>query len=92
MNAENFLHLLGQEVAIGINRTVVESQFQYQRRKQVELPSKDDIKLLHTHLSNKRREALKSLENRFSTEFWKTLSETTLMSLQKFNRRRAGEI
>ncbi|KAG5863507.1 hypothetical protein JTB14_031458 [Gonioctena quinquepunctata] len=92
VNTENYIHLLGQEVAIGINRTVAESQFQGHRRKKVELPSKDDIKLLHTHLSNKRREALKCLENGFSLIFWKILSETTLMSLQLFNRRRAGEI
>ncbi|XP_050516432.1 uncharacterized protein LOC126891296 [Diabrotica virgifera virgifera] len=91
-NADNFLQLLNQEVAIGINRTVAKSQFLEQRRKKLELPSIEDIKKLHYYLANERRKAFYSLKTKFSIDFWTKLCETTLTSIQVFNRRRAGEI
>lgn len=91
-DAENFLKLFNEEINIGINRTVAESQFQMQRRKTVKLPPLDDIKKLHRYLLNERRKAFYELSQKFSATSWKTLCETTLTSVQLFNRRRAGEI
>lgn len=91
-NAENFLKLFNEEITIGVNRTVAESQFQQQRRKTVQLPSHDDIKKLNIYLTRHREEAFNMLTKRFSIGAWTKLAETTLTSIQVFNRRRAGEV
>ncbi|KAG5875285.1 hypothetical protein JTB14_035926 [Gonioctena quinquepunctata] len=92
VNAENLLKLLGQEVLMGINRTVAESQFQFQRQKRTLLPSTEDIKKLNNYLTNLRKNALEQLKRGFCDEVWLNLNETTLSSVQLFNRRRAGEV
>lgn len=91
-NVKNFLSLFSQETNIHINRTVAESQLQQRRRKSVLLPCMEDIKKFNNFLSAKRSYAYDSLKMRFSFEKWKILLETTLLSLQLFNRKRAGEM
>lgn len=91
-NTKNFLKLFTQEINININRTVSESQLQMKRRKYTLLPNTEDIKLLHSYLNQKRKEAFDSLQERFSQKSWTDLAESVLISIQLFNRRRPGEV
>lgn len=89
---KDFLKLLVVDIGTSVNKTVVESQSAYKRNKKVILPSLQDIKKLHKHLTRKRTEAYDTLEQSFSYENWLTLAQVTLTSVHLFNRRRAGEI
>lgn len=75
-NAENLMTLFNEEINIGINSTVAESQFQMQRRKRVKLPL-NNIKKLHEYLLIERRKAFNELSQNFTLKSWKTLCETT---------------
>ncbi|XP_029053550.2 uncharacterized protein LOC114881076 [Osmia bicornis bicornis] len=89
---EDFLKLLSEDYGISINRAVAETQTQNNRRKKVILPTTNDIKKLDSFLKSKRSQYYQKLREKFSYEIWKKLAETTLLSLQLFNRRRPGEI
>lgn len=91
-HTKQFLSLFSQEVAIKINRAVTESQVEMRRRKTVQLPSTNDIKKLYVHLNKRRDEAFIKLKHKFTSTDWNTLAETTLLSIQVFNRRRPGEM
>lgn len=91
-NTENFLKLLEEEITMGINRTVAESQFQEQRRKIVKLPTMEDVKCLNSFLLRERNKAFEKLKKKFSQSSWLRLAQTTLVHIQLFNRRRAGEV
>ncbi|CAG9814690.1 unnamed protein product [Phaedon cochleariae] len=91
-NAKSFLKLLTEEINISVNRNVTESQVQMRRRQKVVLPSTEDIKKLHKFLSNIRQKSLADIRKKFSVKVWMQLAEATLMSVQLFNRRRAGEV
>lgn len=89
---KDFLKLLTQELALSDNRRVAEMQTQQKRQTIVELPSMADVKKLCMHLDQKRRAAFEELRENFSKQAWQNLAETTLTSIQLFNRRRAGEL
>ncbi|XP_046629076.1 uncharacterized protein LOC124309456 [Neodiprion virginianus] len=91
-HAKDFVKLLTQELALSVNRRVTESQTLQIRRTKVELPSMADVKKLCMYLDQQRNAAFQELRNNFSEEAWIKLAETTLTSVQIFNRRRAGEI
>ena len=90
--AEDFLKLLKEDIAVSVNKPVADTQALQRRRKKVELPSSKDIQTLRDYLKEKRTAAFKSLNQGFRLETWLTLAKTTLTSMQLFNRRRAGEI
>ncbi|XP_015437863.1 PREDICTED: uncharacterized protein LOC107193007, partial [Dufourea novaeangliae] len=92
VKVENFLKLYEEDFGVSVNRTVAETHIMRHRHKKVVLPSMEDIKLLYNSLKEHRTEALSALQSCFSKEAWYTLAETTLLSVQLFNRRRAGEI
>ncbi|XP_066596285.1 uncharacterized protein, partial [Prorops nasuta] len=89
---ENFLELLVDDFGCSVNKTVFESQMMQKRKKKVILPSSDDILKLYKYLEKIRTEAIKSLNEKFTMHDWRNLIESTLISIQVFNRRRAGEI
>lgn len=62
------------------------------RHEKVNLPSVNDIKKLYKYLEKKRIEAFNMLQQSSSYCNWLSLAEVTLISIQVFNRRRAGEI
>lgn len=90
--AEQFLNLLIEDYSSSIARTAVETLHQKKRYSKKLLPSRDDIKKLETYLSDTLKTASDSLKQRFSLNTWKTLAQCCLLSIQLFNRRRAGEI
>lgn len=90
--AEEFLSLLTEDYASSIARTAVETQLQRRRQSKKLLPTDDDIKKLENYLNNMLKTAYDSLKEKFSLKVWKALAESCLISIQLFNRRRAGEI
>lgn len=89
--AKHFLRLIKQDYGIKVNRTVLETQMQHKREKKIILPSTEDIRKLNNYLTEKRQKAFNNLLKEYSYKDWLTLLETTLISVQLFNRRRAGE-
>lgn len=89
---DDFLVLWHEEVPTVINKKAVEDQIKYKRQKKVILPSKHDIKLLYDYTKKQCETSLHILEKKFNLSSWKTLTECTLILIQIFNRRRAGEI
>lgn len=91
-NVEDFLLLWEEEVPILINKKALEDQVLQKRQKKCVLPSKQDIKLLFDYLKKEARIAYNILEKKIDIAAWNLLSECTLILIQIFNRRRAGEI
>lgn len=81
-----------QDINVSVNRNVAESQVQMKRRQKLVLPSSEDIKKLHLYISKIRKQSMNDIQRKFSLKLWNQLAETTLMSIQLFNRRRAGEV
>ncbi|KYN17825.1 hypothetical protein ALC57_09863 [Trachymyrmex cornetzi] len=88
---KDFLKLFRQDYGTSVNRTVLETQMQRKRQKKIILPSTDDIRKLNSYLTEKRQEAYNNLLKQYSYKNWLNLLETTLISVQLFNRRRAEE-
>lgn len=91
-NIENFLKLLQEDFGVSVNKAVEESMLRAKRHQLQELPSIADIKLLHNYLQTNRRIAFEQLKYEFTYNAWRQLAQFTLISVQVFNRRRAGEI
>ncbi|XP_066585722.1 uncharacterized protein [Prorops nasuta] len=91
-NAENFLKIKKANYTAEVSKTVLESQTQIRRHKKTVLPSVNDIKKLTKFLLTRRNEAHKKLQEKFVLTAWHALAETTLITIQLFNRRRPGEM
>lgn len=92
-NVKNFYHLMVDEFPSFISATVSETVQQRKRKKKVTVPSTDDVKTLSTYCARQRANALNSInKDGFHYIRWKTLAECTLIAIQVFNRRRAGEL
>ncbi|XP_057321760.1 uncharacterized protein LOC130678161 [Microplitis mediator] len=89
---DDFLLVVERKWADVINKNVQEAQIKKKRQKKIILPTTDDINKLMDHLLNQQMLAYNSLKEQFSTENYLLLAETTLMIVQMFNRRRAGEM
>jgi len=91
-DTEQFLKILEVDFGISVNRTVLDNQLESKRQKIEELPIRTDIKLLVSYLNTNLQESFDRLKHGFEMDCWKKLAEFTLISIQIFNRRRAGEI
>ncbi|KAK0162381.1 hypothetical protein PV327_008725 [Microctonus hyperodae] len=91
-DAEEFLILFEDDFPTTINKKVVENQIKQKRVKKVILPLKKDIQLLYNYLHKICLSSMNILKQSFETSAWKALAEASLILLQMFNRRRAGEI
>ncbi|XP_043469660.1 uncharacterized protein LOC122503251 [Leptopilina heterotoma] len=89
---EDFMVVFDTKFGIYVNKNVAETQIDMQRKKQVILPNVDDISNLISYLTKLRDESFQSLQKTFSIENWKILSESVLIYLMVFNRRRRGEM
>lgn len=91
-NIRSFLQLLEEGLPHEVYKTVLENQLENRRHKVIQLPSQEDIGLLHKYLEKKIQVYSKKIQQEFSFIAWKELSSLLLVYLQLFNRRRAGEI
>ncbi|KYN00576.1 hypothetical protein ALC62_08645 [Cyphomyrmex costatus] len=89
---EDFKKILDSEYGYVVNKTVLETQSKQNRQKKVELPLSSDIIKFNEYLENKRISETEILKDHFSHTAWRSLAEVTLIIIQLFNRRRAGEI
>ncbi|KAL6420240.1 hypothetical protein ACFW04_012141 [Cataglyphis niger] len=89
MDIENFPKLLQTDFNVSVNKTVEETILQAKRYKLQDLLPLEDIKLLHNFLQTNRRSAFQQLT--FTYNNWRQLAQF-LISVQVFNRRRAGKI
>lgn len=89
---KNFISILEEDYGSAINKTVEENQLEIKRQKTVILPSKNDIKKLNDYLASERKKNYIILKNDFDLKAWEELGKLTLVSIQVYNRRRAGEI
>lgn len=90
--AQEFLDLYNVDYPTTINRKVMEDQIKQKRSKKVILPLKSDIQKLYSFLNTTAESAMRNLLKNFEFTSWKSLSESCLLMVQIFNRRRAGEI
>ncbi|KAG5891913.1 hypothetical protein JTB14_022663 [Gonioctena quinquepunctata] len=90
--AEDFVKLLTEDYGANINRTALETQTKNKRQSKVVLPLKEDIQKLQSYLRDSLRANYAILIEHFCETAWLKLAETALISIQLFNRRRAGEI
>nr|XP_011312820.1 PREDICTED: uncharacterized protein LOC105272400 [Fopius arisanus] len=91
-NCEDFLHLLVDDYGASVSKTVEESQTLQKRRKDVKLPTIEDIKKLWEYLEVQRESAMEALKSKVSYGNWLSVARPTLTLIQLFNRRRAGEV
>lgn len=91
-NVENFLKLLQEDYGTSINKVAEETVTQNKRRGKIELPSMEDIQKLYNYLKEKRNVLYNDLVKSYNYNTWLELLKVTLISLQVYNRRRAGEI
>lgn len=89
---KKFMTLMKKDYPNRINSVARESQKTYKRRKKVDLPSTNDIKLLSSYLATKRSRCMTALSEDYSFVNWKSLAGYTLASIHVFNRKRAGEV
>ncbi|KAF5270522.1 hypothetical protein FQR65_LT17834 [Abscondita terminalis] len=91
-NVEDFLLLWEEEIPVLVNKKALEDQVLQSRQKKIALPSKKDIKLLFDYLKKQANISYELLVNKFDIAAWNLLNQYTLILIQIFNRRRAGEI
>ncbi|XP_059221234.1 uncharacterized protein LOC131995932 [Stomoxys calcitrans] len=87
----DFILLWEEEVPTVINRKALEDQSNQKRIKKVVLPTKEDIKKLYFYLKNLVAEYISKLTS-FDMDSYIELNKCTLVLIQIFNRRRAGEL
>ena len=91
-SAEQFLKVLTEDYGASMNKGAVDHSLQARRSKKVDLPSQEDIIKLHEFLKVKRVRAYNNLLEQYSNEDYFSLLESSLSTIQLFNRRRAGEM
>lgn len=74
-----------------VNKLAVELTLAKNRKKKKPLPLDEDVKKLFTYFTDKFDEYYRALVEKYSYETWLNLLQVTLIALQLFNRRRAGE-
>ncbi|XP_043288313.1 uncharacterized protein [Venturia canescens] len=90
--AENFLKIHEEEFCAQISKLAVEIQLERNRKNKKPLPLNTDIVKLYTFLEDEQKINRASLLKKFSYEAWLKLLQVVLISVQLFNRKRAGEI
>lgn len=91
-NVENFLKLLDEDYGTTVNKTAEETVIQNKRYEKTELPNMEDIQKLYNYLKSRRNMLYDDLVKSYNYNTWLELLKVTLISLQVYNRRRAGEI
>lgn len=89
---ENFLKLLQEDYGISIGNAATENQTEIKRQKMLSLPTTKEICEFNNYIIRKQKETYIKVKKYFSYRLWKLLASYSLIYLQSFNRRRAGEI
>lgn len=89
---EDFLSFRKEDYGYSVNKTVMETRAHIARQKIEIAPSIKDIRTLYDYVNVKRREAYILLKEIFLYNTWLLLGECTLIFMQIYNRKRAGEM
>jgi len=89
---DDFMILFDDDYPVTINKKVIEDRANKLRKKQIVLPSKSDFQKLYNYTKHLCKEAMEILQKEFNLNAWKQLLQGSLILVQMFNRRRAGEI
>ncbi|XP_011708368.1 PREDICTED: uncharacterized protein LOC105463050 [Wasmannia auropunctata] len=87
----DFLSLLEVDYGGSVSKVAIDSRIAKRRNQKVILPSKNDIIKLNKYVANLRKSSYQELEEKFTYQSWLNLAKATLIYIQIFNRRRAGE-
>lgn len=87
----NFMTLMDTDIHNNINKTVNENLSKRKRRKVVNLPSLDDIKLLNQYIQSESNDCYNDLSKSFDYTKWLYLSKLTMISILIYNRKRVGD-
>jgi len=90
-HVDDFLKIYDIDFSGTINKVVTETHTKVKRQKKITIPQTNDIKSLSNYLKEKIKEYSEILSKKFLFETWRSLAEVTLIAIQVFNRRRAGE-
>ncbi|KAK0169534.1 hypothetical protein PV328_011916 [Microctonus aethiopoides] len=88
---EGFLNVFNDEFTVAISKKALEDQTTNRRNKKIVLPSQEDISKLYTYLRERCEKAMVNLNEKFDISAWTQMSESVLILLIMFNRRRPGE-
>lgn len=87
----DFLDVMEIDIHSLINKTVIENQSRMRRRKVVNLPSLDDIKLLNQYIQSVSNDCYTELSKSFDFTKWLHLLKLTMISILIYNRKRVGD-
>ncbi|XP_077270902.1 uncharacterized protein LOC143902074 isoform X2 [Temnothorax americanus] len=90
-DVDDFMKIYDVDFSGTVNKVAIETNTKIKRQKKTILPRTSDIKSLTDYLKRKLEANIEILSKEFSYEVWKSLAEVTLIAIQVFNRRRAGE-
>ncbi|KAJ8931575.1 hypothetical protein NQ314_015487, partial [Rhamnusium bicolor] len=89
---DNTALLMKQGLSTSVNVYVKEAQINKRRKKQIVLPSRQDISKLMVYLYSNQEKYYNLVKNKsFEKRKWVQLVEFTMLCIQAFNRRRPGE-
>lgn len=91
-NVDEFLTLLTSDYGSSVNYLATETLIKNRRKKKIVIPVTEDIRKLANFLQTKITKYSKELLKKFTYDSWRNLAEVTLISIQIFNRKRAGEL
>ncbi|XP_037033027.1 uncharacterized protein LOC119072014 [Bradysia coprophila] len=89
---ENFMTVMNIDIHNMINKTVNENQSKMRRRRVVNLPSLDDLKILNEYIQSECNVCYDELSKSFNYKKWVCLSKLTMISILIFNRKRVGDM
>ncbi|KAK0072614.1 hypothetical protein PV325_011111, partial [Microctonus aethiopoides] len=88
---EGFLNVFNDEFNVAVTRKALEDQTTIRRNKKIVLPSQEDISKLYMYLKERCENAMVVLKEKFDVSAGTQLSESVVILLIMFNRRRPGE-
>lgn len=92
IETEDFLAYMETDIGISINKLVTETQAKMRRRKQENIPTMDDVKLLMGYINAELTSSFEALSNCYSEDEWMKLAKFIVAWIIVFNRRRVGEV
>lgn len=88
---EDFMSVMNSDIHDVINKTVNENQSKMRRRKVLNLPSLDDLKILNQYIQSESNDCYDELLTTFDYAKWLYLAKLTMIYILIYNRKRVGD-
>ncbi|KAG4067399.1 hypothetical protein HA402_000621 [Bradysia odoriphaga] len=89
---KDFLEYMETDIGISINKLVTETQAKMRRRKQENIPTMDDVKMMMDYVNVQLKTSFDALSKGYSLDEWLKLVKLVTAWIIVFNRRRVGEV